>query len=289
MINKFSILNGAKYFSSGMFQNHLVFIPAKKDIKYFSRTTQIELWKSDGMSQENIKNITKSDSNFVNHYLLSDITFNGYCLINNNIPIPKKVINLYISYTITPWLRNLNTDFTLNNCLCRSVMPTKNADVDKYKYSGYGRGFESRSEFLCADGCIGRTVTIFGADMSSSVHVDNKNNDILILGEGRTQGLDDTTSTAEAKYPIMFTKPNKRFVISLYHNGINSFSFVNATKIYQFKAKNYEMKDHTLYLGNISKTFTINNIKNTELGGVTNFFPVDFNPIDNNAFLDIHK
>ena len=87
----------------------------------------------------------------------------------------------------------------------------------------------------------------------------------------------------------MFTKPNKRFVISLYHNGINSFSFVNATKIYQFKAKNYEMKDHTLYLGNISKTFTINNIKNTELGGVTNFFPVDFNPIDNNAILDIHK
>ena len=49
------------------------------------------------------------------------------------------------------------------------------------------------------------------------------------------------------------------------------------------------MKDHTLYLGNISKTFTINNIKNTELGGVTNFFPVDFNPIDNNAILDIHK
>ena len=86
------------------------------------------------MSQDNIKNITKSDSNFVNHYLLSDITFNGYCLINNNIPIPNKVINLYISYTITPWLRNLNTDFTLNNCLCRSVMPTKNADADKYKY-----------------------------------------------------------------------------------------------------------------------------------------------------------
>ena len=84
---------------------------------------------------------------------------------------------------------------------------------------------------------MGRNVIIFGADMSSSVHVDNKSKDILILGEGPTQGLDDTTLTAEAKYPISFTRPNKRFVLSIYYNGINSFSFVNATKRYQFKAK----------------------------------------------------
>ena len=48
--------------------------------------------------------------------------------------------------------------------------------------------------------------------MSSSVPMDNKNKDILILGEGPTQGLDDTTLTAEAIYPIHFTQPNKRFV-----------------------------------------------------------------------------
>ena len=41
--------------------------------------------------------------------------------------------------------------------------------------------------------------------MSSSVHIDKKNEDILILGEVPTQGLDDTTLTAEAKYPINFT------------------------------------------------------------------------------------
>ena len=45
LINKFSILNGAKYFSSGIFQNYLVFIPAKKYIKYFSGTTRMESWK----------------------------------------------------------------------------------------------------------------------------------------------------------------------------------------------------------------------------------------------------
>ena len=48
--------------------------------------------------------------------------------------------------------------------------------------------------------------------MNSSVHVDNKGKDILILGEGSTQGLDDTRLTAEAKYPIDFTQSGKRFV-----------------------------------------------------------------------------
>ena len=139
MINKFSILNGAKYFPSGIFQNYLVFIAAIKHIKYFHGTTQIYSWKSNGMSEESIENITKSDSNFaptfVDHHLLSDRNFNGHCLINNNISIPEKVINLYISYTISPWLKYLNTDFTLNNCLFGSVKLNKNADPDKYKYS----------------------------------------------------------------------------------------------------------------------------------------------------------
>ena len=135
MIDKFSILNGAKYFSSGIFQNYLVFIPAIKHIKYFHGTTQIYSWKSNGMSEESIENITKSDSNFapnfVDHHSLPDINFNGHCLIKNNISIPKKVINLYISYTLGRQIRNLNTDFTLVNCLFGSVKLTKNADLDK--------------------------------------------------------------------------------------------------------------------------------------------------------------
>ena len=69
----------------------------------------------------------------------------------NNIYIPKKVINLYTSYTLDQQLGNLNTYFTLNNCLFGSVKLTKNADLDKYKYSGYGIGFDSRSEFALPD------------------------------------------------------------------------------------------------------------------------------------------
>ena len=46
-----------------------------------------------------------------NHHVLPDINFNGSCLINNNISISKKVINLVISYILNPWLKDLNTDF----------------------------------------------------------------------------------------------------------------------------------------------------------------------------------
>ena len=54
-----------------------------------------------------------------------------------------------------------------------------------------------------------KNVINFGADMSSCVHIDIKNKDLLYLVEGRSQGLDDTTLTAEAKYHINFTQPRK--------------------------------------------------------------------------------
>ena len=76
-----------------MFQNYLLFIPAKKYIKYFSATIQIGLWKFNGISEENIENITKSDSNFVttfaDNHVLPDINFNGNCFIKN-INTPEK-------------------------------------------------------------------------------------------------------------------------------------------------------------------------------------------------------
>ena len=85
---------------------------------------------------------------------------------------------------------------------------------------------------------------IFGADISSSVHVHNKGKNILILGEG-PQGLDDTTLTAEAKYSMNFTQSNRKFILSLHYNGRNSFLFVNTTKIYKFKPNDSEIKNIT--------------------------------------------
>ena len=80
LINIFSILNGAKYFSSEIFQNCLASIPAKKYIKYSGDTSQIDSWKSNRVSEENIENTTKSDCNFTpaffDNYLWPDKNFN---------------------------------------------------------------------------------------------------------------------------------------------------------------------------------------------------------------------
>ena len=89
------------------------------------------------------------------------------------------------------------------------------------------------------------------------MHIDNKGKDIIILGEGSTQRLDDTTLTAEAKYPINFTQSGKRFELSLHYNGNNRFLFVEATKTYQFNVKDSEIKDYALCLGNFSKIFKL--------------------------------
>ena len=78
---------------------------------------------------------------------------------------------------------------TLHNYLFGSVELNKNAYPDKYKYSSYSTGFESCLEFSLTDGSnLCKNVTIFGVDMSLSVHSDNKNKDILSLGDGPTQG-----------------------------------------------------------------------------------------------------
>ena len=90
-----------------------------------------------------------------------------------------------------------------------AVKITKTVDRDTYVYTGYDIGFSMRSEFSLPDGSMIKNVIIFGVDMSSSVHIDNKKKDILILGKGTTQGLDDTSLTAEAQYSINFSRSQK--------------------------------------------------------------------------------
>ena len=85
---------------------------------------------------------------------------------------------------------------------------TKTADINKYGYSGYGIGFDRRSSFSFPDGGFSQNVLIFGVDMSSSAHIDNKKKDILVLGKGPTQGLEHTL-TAEKKYSMNFMVTKK--------------------------------------------------------------------------------
>ena len=112
------------------------------------------------------------------------------------------------------------------------------------------------------EGGFGQNVIIFVADMSSSVHMDNKEKDILVLGDRLTQGLDGTMQTAEKKYSINFTMGRNKFCFSLHYNGANSYLFVNGTELIKFKVKDFDIVGTPLCLGNISKDISVDNIKN---------------------------
>ena len=79
----------------------------------------------------------------------------------------KKVVNIYIVYEISKRI-NISNYLTLENCLFGAVTLTKNADIDRYKYSGYGIGFDRHGSFSFPGTGLDRNVIIFGVDMSSS-------------------------------------------------------------------------------------------------------------------------
>ena len=130
LINGYKIRNGAKYFSSRILQNYLVFTPDKKYFKFFSGATQIYFGKSNRIFEESIENITTSDNTFASILIgtcpLQVVKFNGNCLIRNHVYNFRKIINLYIYYTLNTWSRNLNTGFILNNCLLVYLKLTNN-------------------------------------------------------------------------------------------------------------------------------------------------------------------
>ena len=106
---------------------------------------------------------------------------------------------------------------------------TKNAGIDKYHYSGYGIEFDRKGIFSFPGSEFSQNIIIFGADMSSSVYVDSKGKDNLILGSGPTQRLGEHSLTAEKIYSIHFTVTKNKFCLSLHYNVANSYLFVNGT------------------------------------------------------------
>ena len=89
-------------------------------------------------------------------------------------------------------------------------------------------------------------------------------------------------------YSINFTKENTKFCLSFHYNGANSYLFVNGTEIIKFKAKNSEIVAYPLCLRNISKDWSIDNMKKTGLGYVYDF-SADYDVVAISDVLDIHK
>ena len=163
---------------------------------------------------------------------LSDNYFQQNKLI---IPNNNNAIHIYGVYKLDPIASSRDTSFTIQNALFGAMQIAKNAtDNSKNNYKGCGICFDGRSQFghkITEDGRAdttnGRNVLIFGVDMSFSAHATNRANHIYLMGDGLTQGINDTTLYVEKNYWRNFTDPGKKFIISFHYNGDKSYFFVN--------------------------------------------------------------
>ena len=199
-----SYYRGKQYFDDGSGkQNYLVFLPVRKYFKLNSvvgAADYVLSWQSKGLSNESINPPTTTNNSLtpeLNYYgNKTRVKFTRSCLKqSSHILTHKNIVNIYIVYELAASSSN-DSDPTIKNCLSGAVTLTKNADIKKYKYSGYGIGLDRRSSFSFPSDGFGQNVLIFGADMSTSMHIDNKKKDILVLGRGPTEGLEHTL-TAE--------------------------------------------------------------------------------------------
>ena len=210
---------GKSHFEEDGTQNYIVFQPLNKYFKIITNAKYISSWQSKGLSDETIKPPTTSDyilNPQLNYFgTKTRVEFKGICLKQDKTTFNHgKTVNICIVYELNKLYSK--TAPTLVICLFGAVSITKNTDIDKYRYSGYGIGFDSKRLYLLPSGRFGRNVIIFGVDMSLSVHVDNKGKDILILGKGPTQGLDEHSLTAEKMYSVNFTDNGDKCCLSLH-------------------------------------------------------------------------
>ena len=145
---------GKSNFEEDRTQNYLVFQPT---YRYFKQIAGVGIghyiyyWKSNGLSDErtnSIKTPNHSTTPNLDYYgNKTKVEFNGSCLKQDSVTFNhKKVVNIYTVYEISKNI-NISSCPTLENCLFGAVSLTKNADIDKYKYSGYGIGFDRHGSF----------------------------------------------------------------------------------------------------------------------------------------------
>ena len=261
----------------------------------FGFDKNISEWKSTGIyyhSSESIMNAvanTKTDlPNFKNDGRMHvHLNGNHFQQIVAGIPNNNNVINIYCVYKLDPIASTRDTSYTIQDALFGAMQITKNAtDYDKNNYKGYGICFDKRSQFghiITENGVThtsnGRNVLIFGADMSFSVHATNKADHIYLMGDGLTQGINDTTIYAEKKYFKNFTEPNVKFVLSLHYNGDDSYLFINGRQELKFKCKKDQLVKEKLCIGNLSNQWTTSESEKTGLYGNIYDFVVDYEQI----------
>ena len=192
------------------------------------------------------------------------------------IPNNNNVINMYCVYELQPVTASRDDTFTIQNALFGAMEITKNADTSKYAYKGYGICFDEGGTFSKGNINNGRNVLIFGVDVSSLVHANNKANNIYVMGDLFVQGINDTTMYAEKVYSQNFSQASKKFVLSLHYNGDDSYLFVNGKQELKFKSKTEHLVKEKLCIGNLSDQWTASELKKTGLHGNIYDFVVDY-------------
>ena len=158
---------GKRHFEEDGTQNYLVFQPMYRYFKIIAGVgngSYIYYWQSKGLSDERINSI--KTPNYIitpklNYYgTKTRVEFNGSCLKQDKITyIHWKIVNIYIAYEIFNDFSNGNYP-TLQNALFGAVKLTKNADINKYGYFGYGIGFDKKGNFSFPGGGLGCNVII---------------------------------------------------------------------------------------------------------------------------------
>ena len=143
------------------------------------------------------------------------------------------IANYYIVYSLSPGTNS--SSIVLENCLFGKIKMTKSVDTDKYRYQGNRIGLDSTGNFTHLDGETGKNVIIFGVGMTISKHANNKTKDVLVLGRGLIQKIDDTTIYAEKMYSPNFTVANRSY--TLYYKADDSYLFVNGKKSLNLRSK----------------------------------------------------
>ena len=182
---------GKSHFGEDGTQNYLVFQPMYRYFKMTTNTDYISSWKSKGLSDEIIQPLTTSDNSLtpaLNYYgTWTRVRFTGSCLKQSKISYNhRKVVNIYIVYELEAFSSHFD-DPIIKNCLFGAVTLTKKADIDKYRYSGYGIVFDRRGRFSFPGVGFGQNTILFGTNMNSSIHIDNKGKDINIRNRSNTR------------------------------------------------------------------------------------------------------
>ena len=250
-----SNFKGKGHFEEDGTQNHLVFQPIYRYFKKIAgvgSSNYIYFCKSKGLSDERINSISTSNYSItpkLSYYgTKARVKFSGRCLKQDKATYNHgPIVNIYIIYEISKNY-NICSYPTLEHCLFGAVSLTKILILISTNILDTVLDLIKKGEFSFGNE-FGRNVIIFAADMSSSIHINNITENILVPGKDFIQGLGNTKIYAE------------KCIQSILLKIIISYLFGTGTEIHKFKAKDFEIVVTPLCLGNISKDFSVDNMK----------------------------